>query len=52
MEFTREIKVSIYKDTNKATYDEDLKPYDNESIEEFVSRVKEKLDEMLLNNNN
>lgn len=51
MEFTREIKVEIEKDTNKSTtkvglslgeYDED------ETVEEFVQRVKDYLDDMLI----
>lgn len=50
-EHTRKIEVVIERDTNKATYKETLNPYEYESLEEFVERVKEKLDEMLLDNN-
>lgn len=51
MEYIRKIKVSIEKDTNKATteiilmlgeYDED------ETVEQFSERVKECLNEILL----
>jgi hypothetical protein len=51
MEFTREIKIEIEKDTNKNTYKEcfSLGEYDEyETVEEFIERVKEYLDDMLI----
>jgi hypothetical protein len=51
MEYTREIKIVIEKDTNKSTtkvglilgeYDE------NETVKEFIERVKEYMEDMLI----
>jgi len=47
-EYTRGIKVVIEVDTNKNTYSETLVPYDHENRQEYAERVKEKLDEILL----
>ena len=48
MEYLREAKVVIEKDTNKATTKETLEPYENESMVEFIERVTEKLREIFL----
>ena len=48
MEYLRETKVVIEKDTNKATTKEVLEPYEDESMEEFIERVTDKLREVYL----
>ena len=49
MEYLREAKVVIEKDTNKATMTEVLEPYEDESMEDFIERVTGKLREIYLN---
>jgi len=52
MEYTREIKIVIEKDTNKGTTKVGLSlgEYDeNETVEEFIERVKEYMEDMLIN---
>ena len=51
MEYTREIKIVIEKDTNKATTKVGLTlgEYDeNETVEQFIERVNEYLKDMLI----
>lgn len=48
MEYTRETKITIYKDTNKSTTDEVLVPYENENMEDFLERVNKKMREVFL----
>jgi phage gp16-like protein len=51
MEYTREIKIVIEKDTNKANTKVGLSlgEYDeNETLEEFIERVKEYMEDMLI----
>lgn len=48
MEYLREAKVVIEKDTNKATTKEMLEPHEYESMEEFIERVNNKLREIYL----
>ena len=48
MEYLREAKVVIEKDTNKATTKETLTPYEYESMEDFIERVTDKLREVFL----
>lgn len=43
MERLRSIEVSITVDTNKQTTIDLLKPFEDESVEEFAERVKEAL---------
>jgi len=49
MEYIREIKISIYVDTNKSTQNVDLLIMEDESREEFIERITERLKEVLLN---
>lgn len=51
MEYTREVKITIYKDTNKSTTKEDVKMgeyNDDETIEEFLERVNKRMREIYL----
>lgn len=48
MEYLGEAKVVIEKDTNKATTKETLEPYEDESMEDFIERVTNKMREVYL----
>lgn len=46
-EYIRTISVSLGVDTNKQTRRRVLSPYEDESTEEFTTRVKATLEEMI-----
>ena len=48
MEHIKEIKIKIEKSTNKHVTVEILRPFEDESIEEYIERVNEILREILI----
>lgn len=49
MEYTRSIKITLEKNTNKSSTKEVLRPYEDESIQDFIKRVESKIQEIYLN---
>lgn len=47
MEYTRSVKVTIEHDTNKKTREKVLEKDEDESISEFIERVRKEIGEVL-----
>lgn len=45
MEYTREIKVRVYIDTNKQTIDKEYTPGDDESLSDLLRRLADEYEE-------
>jgi hypothetical protein len=51
MEYVREARINIFKDTNKSSFDENLtlgEFSEDETIEEFIIRINKRMKEVYL----